>query len=195
MPPRHRISSSPKRNLGKTKVLTSKVGFKGPLFTVVTEQVREPGGYVARRDIVRHPGSVVIMAIDESKAGVRVLLERQYRHAARGFLWELPAGKIDPRERPLAAAKRELLEETGYRARRWLEIMKFYVSPGFLDETMAIFFARGIQAGTAQPEADELIQSRFFSLPEALRMIKRGAIRDAKTIAPLYWLTLYYRRS
>ncbi|HEV2113822.1 MAG TPA: NUDIX hydrolase, partial [Terriglobales bacterium] len=126
----------------KPKVLASKPGFKSPLFTVVTQQVREPGGYTARRDIVHHPGSVVIMALDEGKAEPRVLLEHQYRHAARIFLWELPAGKIDRGERPLHAAKRELLEETGYTARRWRKILHFYVSPGFLDETMTVFLAR-----------------------------------------------------
>jgi ADP-ribose pyrophosphatase len=192
MPRRH--ASPPKTRLVRAKVLSSKVGFKSPLFTVVTEQVREPGGYTARRDIVHHPGSVVIMALDESRSVPRVLLERQYRHAARGFLWELPAGKIDPRERPLTAAKRELLEETGYTARRWRQILKFFVSPGFLDETMAVFLARGIKPGKAQPEADELIESRFFPLPAALRMIERGTIRDAKTIAPLLWLALYAKR-
>jgi len=181
---------SPKR-LHKVKVLSSRQGFKSPLFTVVTEQVREPGGYTARRDIVHHPGSVVIMAIDDSKAGPRVLLERQYRHAARGFLWELPAGKIDRGEQPQKAAKRELLEETGYTARRWRQILKFFVSPGFLDETMAIFLARGLHAGAAQPEEDELIEHRFFPLKTALAMIERGSIRDAKTIAPLFWLALH----
>src|SRR3954464_11696201 len=100
----------------KAKVLSRRVVFRGPVFSVVTERVREPGGITARRDVVRHLGSVVILAID---ARQRVLLERQYRHAAGSFLWELPAGRIDPGESVLAAAKRELLEETGYTARHW----------------------------------------------------------------------------
>lgn len=183
-----------KQRLVKAKVLSSKKGFESPLFTVVTEQVREPGGYTARRDIVHHPGSVVIMAIEESKAAMpRVLLERQYRHAARGFLWELPAGKIDRGERPLNAAKRELLEETGFSARRWRQILKFFVSPGFLDETMAVFLARDLRSGSAQPEEDEFIENRFFSLPAALAMIERGSVRDAKTISSLFWLALHRR--
>ena len=176
------------------RVLSSKKGFTSPLFHVVTEQVREPGGYVARRDIVHHPGSVVILAIDETKAekkaGPRILLERQYRHAARSFLWELPAGKVDRGESALKAAKRELLEETGYSARQWRRILNFFVSPGFLDETMTIFLAQNIRPGVAQPEYDELIESRFVPLRTAQSMAERGAIRDAKTIAGIFWLAL-----
>ena len=179
-----------KREKNIAKVLSSKQGFKSPLFSVVTQQVREPGGYIARRDIVEHPGSVVILAVEEGKTGPRILLEHQYRHAARSFLWELPAGKIDRDESALNAAKRELLEETGYTARRWRQILEFFVSPGFLDETMTIFLAQDIKPGLAQPEYDELIESRFFSLRSAQRMAERGAIRDAKTIAGIFWLAL-----
>lgn len=183
-----------KQKLLPPRILSSGPGFKGPLFTVVTQQVREPGGYVARRDIVQHPGSVVIMALEETKTGPRILLEHQYRHAARGFLWELPAGKIDKGERPLHAAKRELLEETGYAARRWREILHFYVSPGFLDETMTVFLAGGLKPGKAHPEYDELIEVRFFSLRQALKMIEGGAVRDAKTISSILWLALHGSR-
>ena len=183
--------SQKKKSSKSAKVLSSKQGFKSPLFRVVTQQVREPGGYVARRDIVEHLGSVVIMAVEEGKTGPRVLLEHQYRHAARSFLWELPAGKIDRGESALQAAKRELLEETGYSAQRWRQILEFFVSPGFLDETMTIFLARDIKPGVAQPEYDELIESRFFSLRAARRMAERGAIRDAKTIAGIFWLALH----
>ena len=94
----------------------------------------------------------------------------------------------------MAAGKRELLEETGYTARRWRRILYFYVSPGFLDETMTIFLASGIRRGQAQPEADESILSKFVSLPKALSMIRRGQIRDAKTIAPVFWLALQQKR-
>src|SRR5437879_5347700 len=162
-------ASQKKKRNKLAKVLSSKEGFKSPLFRVVTQQVREPGGYIARRDIVEHPGSVVILAVDKGKAGPRILLEHQYRHAARSSLWELPAGKIDRGESPLKAARRELLEETGFTARRWRQILEFFVSPGFLDETMTIFLAQDIKPGPAQPEYDELIESRFFSLRAAQR--------------------------
>lgn len=171
----------------KAKVLSSKLSYRGPVFSVVTDQVEEPGGIRARRDIVRHSGSVVVLAVDDAGPEPRLLLERQYRHAAGQFLWELPAGRIDEGERELVAAKRELLEETGYTARNWKKILHFYVSPGFLDETMSIYLATGIQAGTAQPEDDEKIALRFFSLSRATEMALKGVIRDAKTIAGILW--------
>ena len=181
------MPKSPKKAI-KARVLSSKLVFRGPIFSVATQQVREPGGYVARRDIVQHPGSVVILAVDEAQARPRVLLERQYRHAAKSFLWELPAGKIDPGETELTAAKREMLEETGYAAARWSLALRFYVSPGFLDESMAVFWARGLRKGDAMPEEDEFITTRLVPLPQALRMATHGVIRDAKTIASILWL-------
>ncbi len=150
------------------------------MFSVTTDEVEEPGGVRARRDVIRHSGSVVVLAVDDAaravrKAEPRILLERQYRHAAQSMMWELPAGRIDDGETALTAAKRELLEETGYSARQWKRILHFYVSPGFLDETMTIYLARGLQAGEAQPEADERIAVRFFTLSEAKRMALQRA--------------------
>ena len=172
----------------KARIVSSRVSYQGPVFSVVTDDVIEPGGIRARRDVIHHSGSVVVLALDESTKEPRVLLERQYRHAAKDFLWELPAGRIDPGERELAAAKRELLEETGYTARNWKRILRFYASPGFLGETMSIYLARGLREGVAQPEPDEKIAIRFFSLPTAVRMARGGAIRDAKTISGVLWL-------
>jgi len=183
-----------KNSRSKTaRVVSSKVGFKGPVFWVATDDVEEPGGVRARRDVVHHSGSVVVLAVDESDREVRVLLERQYRHAASQFLWELPAGRVDEGERELAGAKRELLEETGYRARSWKRVLHFYVSPGFLDETMSIYLARGLQAGPAQPEEDEKIALRFFTLSRAERMALGGTIRDAKTISGILWIAYMTR--
>src|ERR1039458_1982220 len=103
----------------KARVISSRTVYRGPVFWVTTDDVQEPGGVRARRDVIHHTGSVVVLAVDESRSTPRVLLERQYRHAANGYLWELPAGRIDPGENALHAAKRELLEETGYTATDW----------------------------------------------------------------------------
>ncbi len=184
---------SARTKLAQARVLSSRVSFQGPVFRVTTDEVEEPGGVRARRDVIRHSGSIVVLAIEEPVKSVkgaepRILLERQYRHAAQSMMWELPAGRIDNGETALTAAKRELLEETGYSARQWKRILHFYVSPGFLDETMTIFLARGLRGGVARPEADERIAVRFIGLTEAKRMALHGRIRDAKTIAGILWL-------
>lgn len=171
------------------RVISSTAVFQGPVFSVNTDYVQEPDNVRARRDVIRHPGSVVILPLDDSQRGEpRVLLERQFRYAANARLWELPAGRIDPGENKLAAAKRELREETGYTARRWRRILAFYVSPGFLDESMDVFLARDLKRGADQPEDDERISLRFFPLSQAVRMALEGKIVDAKTIAAILWL-------
>jgi ADP-ribose pyrophosphatase len=177
------------------RVVSSKTSFRGPVFSVLTDMVEEPGGVLARRDVVRHPGSVVVLAVDDEGREPRILLERQYRHAAGTYLWELPAGHKDPRETDLSAAKRELQEETGFTAKEWKRILYFYVSPGFLDETMALFLARGLKSGTAQPEEDEKISIRFFPLSASLKLVDAGRILDAKTIAGVLWLATLGKRT
>ena len=178
-----------RKNLhAKAHIISSRTVYRGPVFWVTTDHVQEPGGVRARRDIIHHTGSVVILAVDESRSAPYVLLERQYRHAAKSYLWELPAGRIDKGELPLLAAKRELLEETGYTAAHWRRIFTFYASPGFVAETMSVYLATGLRAGPAQPEADEVIQQRIVPLSTAVRMVLRGTIRDAKTISSVLWL-------
>jgi ADP-ribose pyrophosphatase len=174
------------------EVLSSKISFEGPVFRVVTDEVREPGGEAHRRDVVRHPGSVVVLAVDDakSKRDPLILLERQYRHAAAQYLYEIPAGSLDPGEDPLTGAKRELLEETGYKAKHWSKLVRFYASPGFLGEWMQIFVAEGLTPGDAEPEDDEQIELFAVPLSELLREIDAGRIHDGKTIAA----TLLYER-
>jgi ADP-ribose pyrophosphatase len=184
-----------KRSSAKTaRVISSRVAYKGPVFSVTTDYVHEPGNVQTRRDVIRHSGSIVVLAVDDSSADPLVLLERQYRHAAGQMMWELPAGRIDDGERELSAAKRELLEETGYSARRWKKILHFYVSPGFLDETMAIYMAENLEKGIAQPEDDEKIEVQFVPLSRTLRMVDKGLIRDGKTIAGVLWLAMKARK-
>ncbi len=151
---------------------------------MLRDRLIEPGGNKNERDIIRHNGSVVILAIDKSKNKKNpwVVVERQYRHAARQFLWELPAGKLERGEDPLAGAQRELAEETGYRAKKWKLLAEFYPSPGFLGESMQIFLAEGLQAGPTHMEDDEQIELRLVKLSEVLKMIDKGAILDGKTL-------------
>ena len=171
----------------KARLVSSRTVYRGPVFWVTTDHVLEPGGVKVRRDLIHHSGSIVVLAVDDSGKVPHVLLERQYRHAAKDFLWELPAGRIDPGEQELQAAKRELIEETGYRADRWRRILKFYASPGFVAETMAVYLATGLRAGEAEPEDDEIIDTRMVPLPTAVKMILKGTIRDAKTISSVFW--------
>lgn len=169
------------------QTVSSKIVFRGRVFEVSRDRVREPNGVTAIREVIRHSGSVVVLAVDDSQAGPRVLLEKQYRYAARDFMLELPAGRIDPGEDALAAGKRELREETGYTARRWKRALFFYPSPGFLEETMAVFLARGLKPGMAQPESDERIEHQLVPLSRVVDLIMSGRIRDGKTIASVLW--------
>jgi ADP-ribose pyrophosphatase len=186
--PKSAAAQKTRRKSPKVRLLSSEVVYEGPVFKVTTDYVQEPGGVEARRDLIHHSGSMVILAVDDSGSVPQILLERQYRHAAKDYLWELPAGRIEPGEQELKAGKRELLEETGYTASRWRRILKFYASPGFVAETMAVYLATGLKAGKAQPEADEYIQLRMVSLPAAVEMVLKGTIRDGKTIASVLWL-------
>ena len=175
----------------KARVLSSREVYRGPLFWVTTDDVLEPTGVRVRRDVVRHSGSVVVLAVEDDK----VLLERQYRHAAGRFLYELPAGRIDPGENELKAAKRELLEETGFTARKWKRILRFWASPGFVAEAMSIYLASELTAGMAEPEDDEVINIQFVPLKKAVAMVLGGRIQDAKTIAGVLWLDQQSRRT
>lgn len=177
----------------KAQIVSSEVVYQGKLFRVLHDKIIEPGGRENERDIVRHNGSVVILAVDNSKSkhDPWIVMERQYRHAANQFLWELPAGKLDAGEEALAGAQRELVEETGYRAKKWKPLVEYYASPGFLGESMKVFVAEGLMAGDAHPEDDEDIEFRLVRLSEVIKMIDRGAILDGKTLTSVL---LYARR-
>jgi len=182
-----KLPSKPKKSSKKAVLVSSKLSYKGKVFSVFTDTVIEPTGVTNVRDVIRHNGSVVILAVDESKnpKDPEIIFERQYRHAAGQFLYELPAGRVEPNEAPLAAAKREMIEETGFRAKRWTLLTKYFASPGFLGEWMQIYLARDIREGTSQPEADEEIEVFRVPLSEAMALIAANKIHDGKTLIGL----------
>jgi len=163
----------------KAKLLSSRPRHSNPLFSVREERAVEPGGVKILRYVVHHGGSAVILPLDSRG---RILLVRQYRLAGRRPLWELPAGRIDPGETPLQAARRELAEETGLRARRWKKLAEFYPSPGFLTEKMTIYLAAGVRMGEACPMEDERIECHWFTAEELDKLVAGGKIQDGKTL-------------
>jgi ADP-ribose pyrophosphatase len=187
MPPKKPSNPGRKRKANKStgRILRSKMLYKGPVFGVRRDEVLEPTGVRATREVITHPGSVVVMPVLPDG---RIILIRQYRHAARQFLWELVAGRIDHGESVRRAAARELIEETGYRAKRFRVFMDLFPTPGFLEERMHILLAEAVKAGKAEPEEDERIIAKAFTRQELETMIERGVLRDAKSIAGL----LYY---
>jgi ADP-ribose pyrophosphatase len=158
----------------------SKEVYQCRLFRITEDEARDAKtGFTIKRAIVRHRGSAVMMAVDDRK---RILLVRQFRLPAEKYLWELPAGSIDVGEKPLQTARRELTEETGYKATKWTRLASFYVSPGYVTERMTVFLATGLTSGQATPMDDERIETRWFTAREMNQMIREGKIEDAKTI-------------
>jgi len=176
-----------KAGKGTAEILSSEMIYQGRVFGLRRDEVLEPSGLRTKREVITHPGSVVVLPVLPDG---RIVMIRQYRHATRQYLWELVAGRKEPEETPKQGAARELLEETGYRAKRLKVFMDFFPTPGFLEERMYLLLAEGLTAGEAQPEEDEKIEVRPFRLKELKQMIKSGRLRDAKSIAGiLFYLT------
>jgi ADP-ribose pyrophosphatase len=171
----------------QAKILSSEMVYEGVVFGVRRDEVLEPTGVRATREVITHPGSVVVLPVLPDG---RVVMIRQYRHATRQFLWELVAGRIDAGENPKQAAARELIEETGYRAKKFRVFLDVFPTPGFLEERMYILLAEGLTLGEAEPEDDEKITVKAYTRRELETMIKGGKLHDAKSIAGL----LYYFR-
>ena len=165
------------------QIISSKELLKNKLFTITEEVAHDPDGFEIHRKIVRHPGSAVMMAIDDEQ---RILLVRQFRLPAERELWELPAGRLDPGEKALDAARRELREETGYQAKIWKKLVTFWPSPGYVGEKMDIFLAKDLTAGPQQLMGDERIKIQWFPSSEVGEMIGRGEIQDGKTMIGYY---------
>lgn len=177
----------PKSKTKLAKILSSKVVFQGQVFGVRRDEVIEPSGVRATREVITHSGSVVVLPVLPDG---RIVLIRQYRHATRQYLWELVAGRMDEGETPRQGAARELIEETGYRAKKFTVFLNVFPSPGFLEERMYILLAEGVTPGEAQPEEDEKIISRAYKPSELKGMIRRGQLHDAKSVAGiLFYLT------
>ena len=169
------------------KITESKEVYNCKLFRVTEDKAVDPkSGFEIKRSVVRHAGSAVMMAMDDKK---RILLVRQYRLPAEDYMWELPAGKVDDGEKPMQAAKRELAEETGYKARKWTKLVSFFASPGYVQERMTIFLATDLTKGEATPMDDEQIETRWFKRKEVAQMIRDGNIQDGKTIIGYYLAT------
>jgi ADP-ribose pyrophosphatase len=175
----------------EARTVRAKTMFRGPVFEVRRAEVIEPSGVRAERDVVVHPGSVVVLPV---LADGRIVLVRQFRYATGQYLWELVAGRLDHGETPTTAARRELLEETGYRARRLRRFLVMFPSPGFLREPLFVFLATRLTAGEAQPEEDERLLVRAFPAARLEAMLRRGKMRDAKSIAALLYYFQFLRR-
>jgi ADP-ribose pyrophosphatase len=167
------------------RIISSKTVYKGKVITVKVDRVIEPGAIEATREVVCHPGSVVVLAHLPDR---RLLLVRQFRYAVGQPLWELVAGGLESGETPRVAARRELLEETGYRARTLTPLFDFFPSPGILNERMHLVEARGLTFSKAQPEADERIRAGRFTLRQLREMLRAKKITDGKTLVGLYWI-------
>lgn len=178
--------------VGKDHVDPGKIGgdrvYSGRIISVDLDQVRFPDGSVGVLEMIRHPGaSAVVPVLGEMGADPEVLLIRQYRYAAEGYLYEVPAGRLDPGEAPADCAHRELQEETGYTASRVDHLFTMFTTPGFTDEKIHLFLATGLQAGQAHREADEFVELAPMRLSQALGLIEKGEIQDAKTALALFY--------
>jgi ADP-ribose pyrophosphatase len=171
----------------KAKILKSEVIFEGKSFGVRRDELIEPTGVRTMREVVTHPGSVVVLPVLPDG---KIVLVRQYRHATGQYLWELVAGRMEKGESPKKGAARELIEETGYRAKKFTVFLDFFPTPGFLQERMYLLLAEDLTFGEAEPEEDEKLISATYSKKQLEEMIRTGKMRDAKSIAGL----LFYFR-
>ncbi len=167
------------------EVLSSRTIYRGPVFSVRTDEVRYPDGKTHGLDIVEHPGSYAIVA---TTADDRIVLVRQYRHAAGRELWEIPAGTAEPNEERAAGALRELREETGFSAASIRPLGSMLMTPGFCTEALHFFHATGLSAGEQQLDEDERITVASCTLEEAQSLADTGQIADAKTLIALLWM-------
>lgn len=166
----------------KGRIVSSRRLYEGKVLALDLDEVVEPGDVRATREVVRHRGSVACLAVHGDG---RVVLISQYRHAVADFVYEIPAGRLDPGETPETGAARELEEEVGLRPSRIEKLIEFHSTPGFCDEVIHLYRASGLRAVPPRPEADERIEIHTPSIAEARAMVARGQVRDAKTLVAL----------
>ena len=162
--------------------------FRGRIITLTTDEVRLPNGHLASLEVVHHPGGAAAVAVDDQE---RVCLLRQYRYVADGWLWELPAGKLEPDEPPLVTAQRELIEEAGVSAREWRSLGSYLSSPGIFTEVLHLFTASDLEAGDQAFEDDEDIEVVTMPVAAAVDEVRKGTIIDSKSVAAVFWAQLY----
>ena len=163
----------------------------GRVFTLVTETVTLSNGTRADLDVIEHPGATAIVPFIDTD---HILMLQQYRHAVRTNLWEIPAGTLDPEESELACARRELVEETGYRAEKWRKLGEIIPVPGYSNERIHMYLAEGLTQEEQNLDEDEVIEVHRIAFDEALAMIRRGEILDAKTISGLHLANQHLKR-
>jgi len=167
--------------------LASTRAYTGRVLNLDVDRVRFPDGSVGELEIIRHPGASAVLPVlsDPDGEDPQLLLIRQYRYAAERYLYEIPAGRLDPGESPIDCATRELLEETGCTAERVEPLTSFLTTPGFTDERIHLFMASGLTRGATRLEADEFIELEVHSLSSALELIKRGELVDGKSMVAI----------
>src|SRR5579863_234657 len=176
----------------KAQILKSEVIYEGKAFGVRRDELIEPTGVRTVREVVTHPGSVVVLPV---LSDGKIVLVRQYRHATRQYLWELVAGRMEAGENPKEGAARKLLEETGYRGKTFSVFLDVFPTPGFLEERMYLLLAEGLTAGKAQPEEDEKLTVATYTQKQLEEMIRLGKLRDAKSIAGLLFYFRFFRNA
>lgn len=175
-------------------VSTSRL-YSGRIVNLDLDTVRFPDDSVGQLEMLRHPGASAVVPFLDPPGGAdpRVVLIRQFRHAADGYIWEIPAGRLDAGEAPERCAERELEEETGMRARRLERLTTIYTTPGFTDERIHLFLAEGLEPGAEHREADEFMELHTLRWSDVLAMIERGAITDGKTLVSLLFVQGFRR--
>jgi len=176
----------------KARVLKSEIIYEGNAFGVRRDEIIEPTGVHTVRDVVTHPGSVVVLPVLPDG---RIVMVRQYRYATKQYLWELVAGRMERGEDPKKGAQRELLEETGYRARKLSVFLDLFPTPGFLEERMYLLLAQGLTAGVAEPEEDEKLLVAAYTRRQLEQMMRAGTLRDAKSIAGLLFYFSFLQKT